>query len=428
MKQEFEKKSALVLGGGGSRGAYEIGVWKALKELDFTFDMVYGTSIGAINGAMIVQGHYDETLALWRELNTSKVFDLESKTDIDNIFELISKKGGTLSYLQTILNSYVKEDTVRNSPIDFGIVTVELPELPEHFNITHLNQFAVKPLYLTKSQIPAGNLMDFICASASCFPAIQMYEINGKKYIDGGYADNVPIGMAIENGATDIISVNLHSIGIDPVSPMEKYVSVTEIGSKWDLGNFMLFNRDHTEKLMQLGYLETLKAFHKLWGTYYTFTKEDFHLDELEIVDKAAKMFDLDSGIIYKKEKFHDALKNKIQKRQVSDTEDCQGKVSFSDSSQVDTSNSNTEAQADSDKNLLTKGLSVVKLRLTEKLLESVDKVKSDLSPAAITLALAEDLQNDSSNSFVKNHPAICKLVGDELNIAQYLVEKNIWP
>ncbi|MBQ6088299.1 MAG: patatin-like phospholipase family protein, partial [Firmicutes bacterium] len=47
------KKTALVLGGGGSRGAYQIGVWQALKELGIRIDMVYGTSVGAINAAMV---------------------------------------------------------------------------------------------------------------------------------------------------------------------------------------------------------------------------------------------------------------------------------------------------------------------------------------------------------------------------------------
>lgn len=45
-------KRALVLGGGGAKGAYEIGVWKALNELGEQFDLVCGTSIGALIGAM----------------------------------------------------------------------------------------------------------------------------------------------------------------------------------------------------------------------------------------------------------------------------------------------------------------------------------------------------------------------------------------
>ena len=43
----------LVLGGGGSRGAYEIGVWRAARELKIDFDVVTGTSIGALNGALV---------------------------------------------------------------------------------------------------------------------------------------------------------------------------------------------------------------------------------------------------------------------------------------------------------------------------------------------------------------------------------------
>ena len=49
------KKTALVLSGGGSRGAYEIGVWKALKKLRIRIHMAFGTSVGAINSAMVVQ-------------------------------------------------------------------------------------------------------------------------------------------------------------------------------------------------------------------------------------------------------------------------------------------------------------------------------------------------------------------------------------
>ncbi|MEG1584373.1 MAG: hypothetical protein RR361_04920, partial [Anaerovorax sp.] len=95
---------------------------------------------------------------LWKELDTATAFDLESETDFTNALELISKKGGTLTALKRILTSYMSEETIRSSPMDYGLVTVEFPSL--------------KPLYLRKSQIPKGKMMDYICASASCFPAI----------------------------------------------------------------------------------------------------------------------------------------------------------------------------------------------------------------------------------------------------------------
>ena len=51
-------KRALVLSGGGAKGSYQYGVWKALRKLNIKFDIVTGTSIGAVNGAMIVLGDY----------------------------------------------------------------------------------------------------------------------------------------------------------------------------------------------------------------------------------------------------------------------------------------------------------------------------------------------------------------------------------
>ena len=75
MKKE-KKKTPLVLGGGGSRGAYEIGVWQALTALGIRIDMVYGTSVGAINAAMVAQGDVDLTAELWKELETDMVFDM----------------------------------------------------------------------------------------------------------------------------------------------------------------------------------------------------------------------------------------------------------------------------------------------------------------------------------------------------------------
>ncbi len=51
----------LVLAGGGAKGAYQIGAWKAMREIGVEIEMIAGVSIGAINGALIAQGDYDRT-------------------------------------------------------------------------------------------------------------------------------------------------------------------------------------------------------------------------------------------------------------------------------------------------------------------------------------------------------------------------------
>ena len=57
---------ALVLSGGGSKGAYQIGAWKALKKLHIKFDIVTGTSVGALNGALVTQKSYRKAIRLCR--------------------------------------------------------------------------------------------------------------------------------------------------------------------------------------------------------------------------------------------------------------------------------------------------------------------------------------------------------------------------
>ena len=54
--------TALVLGGGGAHGAYQIGVWQALKEHNIQFEIITGTSVGALNGALILQGDMEKAI------------------------------------------------------------------------------------------------------------------------------------------------------------------------------------------------------------------------------------------------------------------------------------------------------------------------------------------------------------------------------
>ena len=58
-------KRAIVLSGGGSKGAYQIGVWKALRKLNISYDIVTGTSVGALNSILLVQKSYLKALWLW---------------------------------------------------------------------------------------------------------------------------------------------------------------------------------------------------------------------------------------------------------------------------------------------------------------------------------------------------------------------------
>jgi len=272
-------KIALVLGGGGSRGAYQIGAWQALRDLDIRIDIVTGTSVGAINGALIVQDDFDLALKIWNELETRAVFDVEIK-------DIVAKRGVDCQGLQKILDEYISEDKIREAPLDYGIVTAQLPSFTPH--------------YLFKEDIPKGKLRDYLLASSACFPALKSHVIDDVSFVDGGWIDNLPVGMALEKNAALIIAVDLDGIGFVDKKQLKQTEHLKIISSPWALGNLLVFDTDNTKRIMRLGYFDTMKAFHVFDGFYYTFAKNDFDKKMLRRADAAAKIFELDPLIIYK--------------------------------------------------------------------------------------------------------------------------------
>lgn len=262
-------KTALVLAGGGSRGAYEVGVWRALGELDERFSIVTGTSVGALNGAAIAQGSFELAEQMWRELETSRVFDVELDETLPPKKKLIEAvklfgmaavgQGGAGTHaLEALLKQYIDEDAVRSSPLDFGLVTVQLP--------------AFKPVLIWKDEIPQGKLIDFLIASSSVFPAIQPRDIDGIKYIDGGYYDNMPVRMAIDRGADKVIAVNMRAVGVVRRSHFKGF-DIREISSYWDLGAMLLFDPNSARLNMRLGYLDTMRSYGIYDGHAFAFVK-----------------------------------------------------------------------------------------------------------------------------------------------------------
>lgn len=285
------EKRALVLSGGGSRGAYQCGVWQALFELGKDIDIVVGVSVGAINGSMVVQGDVIKTANLWREMETDMIFDVSDELSLGEVAkEMVRNQGIGSTGLQKILAEYVDEDAIRQSPVDYGLLVVEIP--------------GFKPHYLWKEDIPSGQLNDFITASASVYPAIHAHKIGDKMYADGGYEDVCPAFMALEKGATEVIAVYLSALGRYRPERMEQVPNMTVIRSKWDLGDVLTFDKLRSKRLLRLGYLDTMKTFGIFDGEYFTFVKGEFDKRTLKRADHAAKVFELDPLILYQKDVF----------------------------------------------------------------------------------------------------------------------------
>lgn len=263
---------ALVLGGGGSKGAYEIGVWKALDELGMKFDLVCGTSIGAMIGVMYVQQDYEKAVELWNSLTVEDV--MANGVDLDFDIELLMSqrgkykaflesylhhKGADISPFETMVERLFDEERFFSSAIDYGCMTVNVSKL--------------KAQPMKKSEMTRENAKQFVIASASCYPAFPMKVIEGEKFIDGGYADNVPIMLAKEMGADEIVAVDLKSVGRLVVK--EPQEGLTYIEPMVGLGSFLLFDHDRIARNMELGYLDAMKKFHRYAGGIYTFELMD---------------------------------------------------------------------------------------------------------------------------------------------------------
>lgn len=193
----------LVFSGGGSRGSYQVGVWQALIDMGLAdkISAVYGTSVGAINGAAFVQGNVQLALDIWQNINYAKVFaDVPSerprvsnrKLYLSWLKGALRNKGLDVSPLKDTIRTSLDEDLIRNSSSDFGLVTFDLKKR--------------KALYLTKEDIPEGQLIEYIIASAT-FPVFQPHRIEDRLFLDGGLVDNRPLSFFKNNTVINKIIV-----------------------------------------------------------------------------------------------------------------------------------------------------------------------------------------------------------------------------
>lgn len=270
-------KTALVLAGGGAKGAYQAGSIKALRDLGFKFDIVTGTSIGALNGLLVTQQDYDALYSLWQTLTLKEVmkypvdfdFSIESLLSQKNLIlsffqSYVHKKGADITPLITLINGYYDSHKFMNSNIDYGLVTVTYPSLI--------------PQEITKKDMTASNAVEYAIASASCFPAFPVYHIDKQGYIDGGYYDNLPISLAMSMGAEQMVTIELQE------GPIHEYFlnrpNIIRIRPTRDLGNFLDFDRKVLDQRIILGYLDTYKVFRKYRGYTYTFTLDPVPVEQ----------------------------------------------------------------------------------------------------------------------------------------------------
>jgi len=275
--KDKEKGIGLVLEGGGARGAYQIGVLKALYENGLQFTAVVGTSIGAINGAYIAQDSFDIIYNMWNTMSFKDLFDVDEKImkrlmkiDLDfNVVNYLTKKlneslkigGLDTTKMRNILSSTIDEEKIRNSDISYGLVTMCLSDMtPEEVFI---------------EDIKKGKLVDYIMATSN-LPVFKRAVVDDKLYLDGGFWDNCPVRMLERKGYSDAIVIRAYKRNkIRGYHGIVKRDDITMhmIEPAESLGSILNFDTDNLNYLLKLGYYDGLKFIKKLDGRKYYIKK-----------------------------------------------------------------------------------------------------------------------------------------------------------
>jgi NTE family protein len=260
-------KKALVLAGGGTRGIYQLGVLKALAELgEDDFNMVFGVSVGALNAAMIVQNDLDRMAYMYDHLEASQIVKGFVPNDM-SIGNLINERQEFIPALKY---------WAANGGIDISPFYTMVHEFydPEKFFASKSEFFCVTATaknhdgVLVNKEMMKEHGEDWLVASASAYPAFPVKTIDGNEYVDGGYYDNFPVDYALQQGADEIIGIDL---GDDPIHPL--YLEkdhIRYIHPREEMYNFLTFDQEKMQKAKILGYNDTMKTYGKLEGWKYT--------------------------------------------------------------------------------------------------------------------------------------------------------------
>jgi len=190
------KKKALVLSGGGARGAYQAGVFRALSEKGWDPDIITGTSVGAINACAIGSGMDSNHLCdLWRELDKSQVMKLTWK---NSLRALLRRRFHALADTTPLQNLLLEKLNFQN-----------LNASQKKVIITAVNVMTAELKFFENPKIRIEHIL-----ASSAIPLIFPWQmVDGAPHWDGGVMANTPILPAITHGASEILVVLLSPVG-----------------------------------------------------------------------------------------------------------------------------------------------------------------------------------------------------------------------
>jgi NTE family protein len=180
--------TAFVLGGGGPLGAHEVGMLQGLIEGHIVPDLVVGTSIGAVNGAIIASDPSLATVArlaeLWTSIGRAAVF-----------------QGSVGKRLATMFNerTHIFDNSALRRLVAEALPVAQIEDLAVPFECVAASIERANVHYFT-----TGSIVDAVLASSAVPGLLPPVEIDGEHFLDGGLVASIPLDRAIDRGATEI--------------------------------------------------------------------------------------------------------------------------------------------------------------------------------------------------------------------------------
>ncbi|HJR39487.1 MAG TPA: patatin-like phospholipase family protein [Nocardioidaceae bacterium] len=221
-----EPHTAIVLGGGGVLGAVEVGMLRALLEAGVRADLILGTSVGALNGALVAAdpgpGVIDRLLALWESAAAGK------EVYGDGAVRQVTRAMRTGTHLHSAkplrerLQQELDDRTFDDLRIPFQCCAASIERAAEHWFTT-------------------GRVVDAVVASAAVPGLLRPAVVDGEHYLDGGIVNSIPVGRAVECGATRIFVLQVGRID-RPLRPPRKPWEVARVS--FEIARRHRFNRE----------------------------------------------------------------------------------------------------------------------------------------------------------------------------------------
>jgi NTE family protein len=221
--------TAFVLGGGGVLGAAEVGMLKALFEAGVTPDLVVGTSVGALNGALVAAhpepAVVDRLMDLWASAAAGR--EVYGDRAVRQVRRVIAT--GTHLYSSGPLRKRLQEElgdlTFEELPVPFECCAASIERAAEHW-------------------FTSGRVVDAVMASAAVPGLLEPAEVDGEHFLDGGIVNSIPVGRAVAGGAQRVFVLQVGRVE-RPLQPPRRPWDVARVS--FEIARRHRFHREMAE-------------------------------------------------------------------------------------------------------------------------------------------------------------------------------------